>query len=165
MTEPGDAPLLYFAYGSNLNPSQMAERCPGHRVLGRARLERHTIRFRGYGRDWEGAVATVEPDVRSTVWGALFELTTEHLTRLDEYEGYDGPGAPTNLYDRVLVTVVPEGRDLVHALTYVMRPHDEGVPSRIYVETILEGMRHHGLPADAIERLASAADALRGTSP
>jgi gamma-glutamylcyclotransferase (GGCT)/AIG2-like uncharacterized protein YtfP len=146
--------LPYFAYGSNLNPAQMEERCPGHRVLGRARLDRHTIQFRGYGRDWEGAVATIEPHDGETVWGALFELTAEHYATLDEYEGYDGPGVSTNLYDRVAILVVREADGSeVSALTYVMRPDAEGRPSRIYRDAILAGMKHHGLPRDTIAAL------------
>src|SRR2546423_13507383 len=123
---------LYFAYGSNLNPAQMAARCPGHRVVGRASLEGHALKFRGYGRDWAGAVGTVEPEPGSTVWGALFELTPEHYTVLDEYEGFDAPGAASNLYDRVEVAVRREDGGIERCLTYVIRPLPEGLPSKAY---------------------------------
>jgi gamma-glutamylcyclotransferase (GGCT)/AIG2-like uncharacterized protein YtfP len=144
---------LYFAYGSNLNPEQMAHRCPGHRVLGRASLPGHVLRFRGYGRDWEGAVGTVEPSPGSTVWGALFELTAEHYATLDEYEGYDGPGAASNLYDRVFVEVLREDGASVRCLTYVIRPLPEGLPSRAYRDAIVAGLRHHGLPESYVAEL------------
>ena len=144
---------LYFAYGSNLNPVQMAARCPGHRVVGRASLPGYALRFRGYGRDWAGAVGTVEPAPGGIVWGALFELTPEHYATLDEYEGYDGPGRDSNLYDRVKIEVTREDGSLVRVLTYVIRPHAEGLPSRAYRDAIVAGMRHHGLPEEYVRAL------------
>jgi gamma-glutamylcyclotransferase (GGCT)/AIG2-like uncharacterized protein YtfP len=141
---------LYFAYGSNLDPVQMEERCPGHRVVGRAVLRGHTLRFRGYGRDWEGAVATVEPAPGRDVHGVVFALTGAHYASLDGYEGCDGPAADSNLYDRVSTQVELERGDLVEVQTYVMRRHAEGAPSRSYRDAIVRGMRHHGLPAVAI---------------
>ena len=148
---------LYFAYGSNLNPAQMAARCPGHRVVGRASLPGYALRFRGYGRDWAGAVGTVEPLAGSIVHGVLFELTAEHYATLDEYEGYDGPGAASNLYDRVEIEVVREDGTPVRALTYVIRPLEEGLPSRAYRDAIVAGLRHHGLPEEYVARLERAA--------
>jgi cation transport regulator ChaC len=151
--------LPYFAYGSNLNPRQMAERCPGHRVIARAVLPDHALRFRGYGRDWAGAVATVEPAEGSVVRGVLFELTPAHYATLDEYEGYDGPGAATNLYERVVRTVVREDGVAVRTLTYAMVPAEEGLPSRRYRDAILEGMLHHHIAKESIESLRAAATA------
>ena len=146
---------LYFAYGSNLEPVQMAARAPGHRVVGRAVLPGHAVRFRGWGRDWAGAVATVEPAPGHDVHGVVFELTAAHYASLDAYEGYDGPDGADNLYDRVPVRVRLEGGREVEALTYVMRPEPEGPPSPRYRDAILAGMRHHGLPAAAIAGIAA----------
>jgi len=148
-------PPLYFAYGSNLNPLQMAARCPGHKVLGRASLPGYTLRFRGYGRDWAGAVGTVEPAPGQVVHGVLFELTPEHYATLDEYEGYDGPGAASNLYDRVEIEVVREDGTAVRCLTYVIRPLEEGLPSSAYRDAIVAGLRHHGLPPEYIAAVSS----------
>jgi gamma-glutamylcyclotransferase (GGCT)/AIG2-like uncharacterized protein YtfP len=153
---PGDEPA-YFAYGSNLNPTQMEDRCPGHRVVGRAVLHDHALDFRGHGRDWAGAVATVEPCPGSVVHGVVFALTREHYDALDHYEGCEGPGAPGNLYDRVPVRVELEAGGTLDVLTYVMRPRPAGAPSRRYREAILAGMRHHGLPASAIAELEAVA--------
>jgi gamma-glutamylcyclotransferase (GGCT)/AIG2-like uncharacterized protein YtfP len=152
MTTNGKHPL-YFAYGSNLNPTQMAARCPGHVVVGRASVPGYSLRFRGYGRDWAGAVGTIEPAPGQVVHGVLFELTPAHYTTLDEYEGYDGPGLPSNLYDRVEIEVVSESGEKVQALTYVIRPRAEGLPSRAYRDTIVIGLRHHGLPDEYVRGL------------
>jgi arsenate reductase len=144
---------LYFAYGSNLEPVQMAHRAPGHRVVGRAVLPGHVLRFRGYGRDWKGAVATIEPEPGRDVHGVVFAVTPEHYASLDGYEGYDGPGRAGNLYERVPARVVLEDGGEISVHTYVMRRDPEGAPSRRYRDAIVAGMRHHGLPAAAIAAL------------
>ena len=149
------APALYFAYGSNLEPVQMAARCPGHRVVGRAVLHDHGLGFRGWGRDWAGAVATIEPAPGSRVHGVVFALSAAHYAALDAYEGYDGAGAASNLYDRIGVVVEMEDGRRVDVETYAMRPGREpaGAPSTHYRDAILAGMRHHGLSAEAIAAL------------
>ena len=99
---PAPPPLpVYFAYGSNLEPDQMRARCPGSRVLCRAILPDHVLVFRGFSRDWEGAVATVEPAPGEVVHGVVFEVTPADVESLDRYEGYLGPQHAANLYDRV----------------------------------------------------------------
>ena len=40
--------FLYFAYGSNMNPSRMAKRCPGAIALGGAVLLNHRLAERLY---------------------------------------------------------------------------------------------------------------------
>lgn len=149
-----ERPSLYFAYGSNLNPLQMASRCPGHKVVGRASLADYALLFRGYGRDWAGAVGTVEPLAGAVVHGAVFELTPVHYATLDEFEGYDGPGADSSLYAPVLVTVELEDAGASQCVTYVMRADPEGLPSRAYLSAILDGLRHHALPDTYIAALA-----------
>ena len=155
MQSGGVQPPLYFAYGSNLEPAQMAARCPGHHVIGRAVLPDHRLNFRGYGRDWAGAEATIEPSLGARVYGVVFAITAVHYASLDAYEGYDGPGAASNLYDRIVVQVEMEDGSTVAVETYAMRPGREpaGAPSARYRDAILAGMRHHGLSAEAIAAL------------
>ena len=49
---------LYLAYGSNMNQTQMAFRCPTAKVVGTSELKGYELLFKGGRR---GAVATVEP--------------------------------------------------------------------------------------------------------
>ncbi len=51
---------LYFAYGSNINLDQMAQRCPEAEVVGPVTLPDHELLFRYSG------VATIRP--KRTVW-------------------------------------------------------------------------------------------------
>ena len=50
---------LYFAYGSNINLEQMADRCPAAEVVGTAVLDGYELLFRGKRSGY--GVATIEP--------------------------------------------------------------------------------------------------------
>ncbi len=153
--------MLYFAFGSNLNPRQMSERCPGHAVVGVAFLPDHRLEFRGRSERWGGAVATMVASHATVVWGVLYDVTEDHIRSLDSYEGFRGPGDQHNMYEREWVTVdlarpfdgsIPRR---VRALTYVGRFGGAGPPSRRYLDTILEGARHHRLPEEYVEKLCA----------
>ena len=50
---------LYFAYGSNLDLEQMAQRCPDAEIVGPVRLENYELRFRGSGAILSVYIATM----------------------------------------------------------------------------------------------------------
>ena len=56
---------LYFAYGSNINLDQMAQRCPDAQVVGPVTLENYELLFHGNLRG--AGVATIAPREGSTV--------------------------------------------------------------------------------------------------
>ena len=154
------APTIhYFAYGSNLDDAQMRHRCPDHEVVGPAKLEGYRLLFQGNSDRWRGAVATVSPAVDRVVWGVLFLLSEDDLRALDEYEGYKGAANPSTLYDREEVRVRTAVGVEVPALTYLMRPHAEGKPSRLYLDTITNGAANHGLPREYVAQLSKTATA------
>ena len=72
---------LYFAYGSNLSLSQMAERCPNSYYVGRAILQDHRwqINNRGY--------ANVVPDCGFNVHGLVYLVSAADEATLDKKEG------------------------------------------------------------------------------
>ena len=72
---------LYFAYGSNMDASAMARRCPRSKALGPARLLRHRLAVMREG--W----LTIARDPRSAVHGVLWELALADVPALDRYEG------------------------------------------------------------------------------
>ena len=152
--------MLYFAYGSNLNPEQMAQRCPDHTVVGLAALRDHKLAFPLTSHDWGGGVASVATAHGSTVWGVVFDLSDAHLAALDSYEGFQGPGDQHNLYDREGVYVDltrPDDGSIprrVRAQIYLARPSNPAPPSRRYLEAILAGARAHRLPEEYIAALA-----------
>ncbi|MDX2258838.1 MAG: gamma-glutamylcyclotransferase family protein [Hyphomicrobiaceae bacterium] len=130
---------LYFAYGSNMSPRQMARRCPGARAIGRASLAgwRFIINTRG--------AANIVPSRQTPaayVAGVLWRIDVAHIVLLDQWEGVaDG------IYRRLLVTVVLPcgGRRL--AFTYVDARRWPGRPKPAYLEAaVLVGARAFALP-------------------
>ena len=103
---------LYFAYGSNINLEQMAQRCPDAEVVGPVVLEDYELLFRG-NRAGCG-VATIEPLPGSQVHGLLWKLTPECERSLDFYEGYP------RLYGKDDVTVRASDGQELSVMAYIM---------------------------------------------
>jgi len=80
--------MYYFAYGSNLDVSQMRERCPEADPVDTAVLRDHALAFGGHSPNWEGAPATVVPDDGAHVPGLVYELPFDEIRILDYYEGH-----------------------------------------------------------------------------
>ena len=111
--------MFYFAYGSNLNQTQMTKRCPGSRPLYFAELEdmKFVINARG--------VATVVPEKGSNVKGIIWEISKRNEISLDLYEGVS-----QNLYKKEVMSCVGNGK-AVDALVYVANEQKLGAPRQI----------------------------------
>lgn len=134
---------LYFSYGSNLNLTQMANRCPSSIPLERAELLNYHLLFRG---DEEGGWATIEPKRGKNVPGALWAISEEDFATLDRYEDF-----PT-LYTRGAVEVITEQGKKKTAVTYWMLPHyKKAIPSKRYLNTIYEGYRDFQLDPSRLQ--------------
>jgi len=151
--------MLYFSFGSNLDPDQMRARCPAHRVVGAAVLRDHKLVFPLFSEGWGGGVASVQLSHGNDVWGVLFELTEEDMRALDGYEGFHAPGDAHNLYERdpIWVDLVrPEDGSVprrVRAWTYLAHTANPTRPSRRYIDAIVRGARAHKLPDDYVAQL------------
>jgi gamma-glutamylcyclotransferase (GGCT)/AIG2-like uncharacterized protein YtfP len=138
---------LYFAYGSNMDPNQMASRCPGAVSIGSARLAGYELAFVWDSPGWGGGVATVIPSSGREVWGVLWDLTAGHIEALDRYEG-----VAIHAYVREHLNVETDD-GVVNALIYLATDTREKPPSRRYVDALIRGAKAHGLPADYVEQL------------
>jgi AIG2-like family len=150
--------MIYFAYGSNMDPEQMRRRCPGHKVLGRAFLPDYALCFPRRSPVRKCATAGITRADGEGVWGVLYELDAFDQTRLHVAEGYV-PGGPAGLnrhtVEFVEVRGGPEGARLT-AYTYLARPDKSGaLPSEDYLDHLLRGAEHHRLPQDYVEKLWS----------
>ncbi|KAK2008104.1 hypothetical protein LZ32DRAFT_540653 [Colletotrichum eremochloae] len=85
------SPRLYFAYGSNLSPTQMALRCPSSVPVGMAHLAGYTfiINSRGYANVVRTAPENdaSAPPMESGVYGVLYILPATDEATLDRCEG------------------------------------------------------------------------------
>lgn len=141
----------YFAYGSNLDPVQMKRRCPGSEALGRAVLPGYRLCYPVSSHsDWGGGVAGIEPAAGHDVHGVVYRVTDGDLAALDEYEAID-----IGMYRRDRVEVLAEGGGPMTVWTYFAIPDPAGPtpPSRVYLEAIARGARHHGLPEAYVLKL------------
>ncbi len=75
-----EAKKYYIAYGSNLSRQQMAQRCPGAKIVGGAVLKGWQLLF--------GYYATVEPAEGKGTPVLVWEITSAQEQQLDEYEDY-----------------------------------------------------------------------------
>jgi gamma-glutamylcyclotransferase len=144
------APLAYFAYGSNLSLRQMRDRCPTAVAMSPAILEHHRLVFPRHSESWNGGVAGIEPEQGGSVHGAIYKLQQSDLDALDDYEGIaDGQ------YTRNVVQVISPDGSAIKVITYFACRENktEVAPSRKYLETILEGARDHQLPTEWIDWL------------
>ena len=156
---PGDGTIWYFAYGSNLAPSTFVGR------RGMAPLHAHPACLDDFSLCFdlpvgpgERGVANLLASPGSRIWGVAYRIRIADADRLDRTEGVD-----RGYYRRTAVTVRRMApADPLEAFTY-QSPH--GVvgrkPSARYIGIILEGARHHALPAEWIaylEALARAVD-------
>jgi hypothetical protein len=134
--------LLYFAFASNMDTVQMAERCDGAEYLGVAALADHRFRIgrRGY--------ATVVAEPGATVYGVLWDLLPHHEAALDVYEGIRH-----GLYRKVSLTVRTAKNQDRPALVYVAGDSTVGKAVRGYMEKVVAAAEGHGLPAAYLDEL------------
>jgi len=123
---------LYLAYGSNMNKTQMAKRCPGAKVLGKTYLENWALTLPHY--------ANIERSEGKKTPAVVWEITSKNEKALDRYEGY--PYA----YDKLNMIVNVDGKRM-SAMAYVMTAEYKNYaekPYSGYLAQILQGYRDAG---------------------
>ncbi len=134
----------YFAFGSNLDAEQMAQRCPSSRALFRARLRDHRLDFTYFSSHWWGGAADAVPHSGKSVWGIIYELRTAELAQLDRYEAG---------YRRVLLSV-EDDRGSPHTVVSYSVPRKLSFrPTADYVLRMLDWGERWNLPREYLEDL------------
>jgi gamma-glutamylcyclotransferase (GGCT)/AIG2-like uncharacterized protein YtfP len=138
---------IYAAYGSNMDPEQMLERCPHSPFAGTGWIKGWRLTFGGEDIGWEGALATVVEDPNGTVFVALYDISPFDEERLDEWEGAD-----TDVYRRIHVRVSTLDGDIL-AWTYVLDAYEGGLPSARYLGLLAEAAEKAGAPDEYVSEL------------
>jgi len=139
--------VLYAAYGSNLDPRQMAHRCPHSPLRSTGWLTGWRITFGGEG--WDGALPTLVEDSGSQIFVALYDVTDADEASLDSWEGAD-----QGLYRKVRVRVATlEGEQL--AWVYVLDDFEGGTPSALTLGILADAAEAADAPADYVADLRS----------
>jgi gamma-glutamylcyclotransferase (GGCT)/AIG2-like uncharacterized protein YtfP len=109
----------YFAFASNLNKKQMAERCPGCKPKFTATLPNYKLIFTGWSKEWKGGFASIKPFRGEKVAGAVYEISDINLKQLDRSQGYPA------IYNRFNVVVWTDTGEPVEAFTYIKREQSD----------------------------------------
>lgn len=138
---------LYAAYGSNMDPEQMLQRCPSSPSAGTGWLRDWRLTFGGEDLGWEGALAAIVPDPGSAVFVVLYDLAEADEHALDSWEGAD-----IGLYTKIRVRVdTLDGQVL--AWLYALRAYEGGLPSARYLGVIADAAEKAGAPTDYVKDL------------
>jgi gamma-glutamylcyclotransferase (GGCT)/AIG2-like uncharacterized protein YtfP len=138
---------LYAAYGSNMDPAQMRERCPHSPVAGTGWIRGWRLTFGGEHLGWEGALATLVPDHFDDVFVALYDATRTDERALDAWEGADH-----GLYRKIRVMVHTLSGDVL-AWVYVLDAFEGGLPSARYLGVLADAAETAGAPEDYVAAL------------
>jgi gamma-glutamylcyclotransferase (GGCT)/AIG2-like uncharacterized protein YtfP len=137
--------VLYAAYGSNLDPAQMAERCPHSPLRGTGWLQGWRLTFGGEG--WDGPLPTVVEQPDEHVFVGLYDVTAPDEQALDIWES-----ANSGLYEKVRVRVETlEGEQ--GAWVYVLHDFEGGLPSARTLGILADAAEAAGAPKDYLDEL------------
>ena len=142
----------YFAYGSNMNPEQMAERCAAARVVCWACLPGYRLAFYGRNRVWDGGQETVVQEAGGHVWGVLYELSFGDAASLDVWSSVRLDGGGAYFHYPVLVGDAA-GREHTAVLYKKDVLGPPVPPSSQYLAHIVAGAAANGLPDVYVEYL------------
>ena len=138
---------LYAAYGPNMDPRLMSERCPSSPLRGTGWLLGWRLSFGGEEFGWDGALATVVEDPLEQVFVALYDVRGPDRDRLDDLES-----ASTGLYLRTRVRIATlDGEQL--AWTYVLAAYEGGLPSASYLGLLVGAAEAADAPEDYVAAL------------
>lgn len=134
----GDVPVYYFAYGMLTDPQIMQ----GIELVGVGELKNFEYEMFAY--------ANVYPNPGHSVFGCLWAIDRQVISRLDQTEGYP------SLYDRRTYPVVCNGQKYA-AEVYIMTPQTREEmwneqPTQGYINRIVRGYQNAGVPMLQLER-------------
>jgi len=138
---------LYAAYGSNMDPAQMAERCPHSPRRGSGWLDGWRLAFGGEDIGWDGAMATVSEEAGEHVFVVLYELSAADETSLDQWDGVS-----LGYYRKAKVRVATADGEVL-AWLYVLNAYEGGLPAARYLGIMADAAEAAGAPDDYVTSL------------
>lgn len=128
--------IMYFAYGSNMNPARMMARSMRFTRREFAVLHDYRLLFNKKATDGDYSYANIEPAPGSVVEGVLYEFPEEDLAHLDIAESWP------EQYIRTKVQVINRAGECIVATVYIAHPRRtaEGfLPTVAYMQHLLAG--------------------------
>ena len=136
--------MKYFAYGSNMDETQMKERCPDSVLLDKAVLDDYKIAFTIFSPKRQCGCADIIQAKGERVWGLLYEVSVSDLEKLDKFEGHP------EKYKRLQVNVTDDSGTTHLVETYqVFKKEAEFIkPSKHYLGIMQEAARKFNFPTE-----------------
>jgi hypothetical protein len=138
---------LYAAYGTNLDPARMVERCPHSPLATTGWLTGWRLTFGGEDLGWDGALSTIVEDPLEQVFVAVYDVTREDEQDLDSWEAAD-----SGLYRKTRVRVATLTGELL-TWTYVLDAYEGGLPSASYLGMLADAAEAADAPTDYVAAL------------
>ncbi|CAN5435888.1 gamma-glutamylcyclotransferase [soil metagenome] len=138
---------MYAAYGTNLDPARMSERCPHSPLQTTGWLEGWRLTFGGEEHGWDGALSTIVQDPFEQVFVAVYDVPDQDESALDEWEQAD-----SGLYRKTKVRISTMAGEVV-AWTYVLDAFEGGLPSAVTLGILADAAEAADAPADYVGAL------------
>jgi gamma-glutamylcyclotransferase (GGCT)/AIG2-like uncharacterized protein YtfP len=138
---------MYAAYGSNMDPAQMAQRCPHSPQRGSGWLQDWRLTFGAEDLGWEGALATVVEAGGQHVFVVLYEMNEADEAALDMWDG-----VTLGYYRKFKVRIATLDGDVL-AWLYVLNGYEGGLPSARYLGILADAAESAGAPSDYVADL------------
>ena len=74
--------FLYFSFGSYMSSARIHQFCPSAKFVSIGQVCGKHVKFCGWSDSWKGAGSTMV-DGGEGVWGVVWRVGQEHITRLD----------------------------------------------------------------------------------
>lgn len=139
---------IYAAYGSNMHPEQMMQRCPHSPLAGTGWLEGWRLTFGGGDIGWEGALATVVEEPGSRVFVVLYDVSEDDERSLDRWEGSE-----LGIHRKIRLRVQTDAGESELAWLYVLDAYEGGLPSARYLGVMAEAAEIAGAPHEYVQDL------------
>ena len=138
---------FYAAYGTNMDPGLMSERCPHSPLETTGWLIGWRLTFGGEEHGWDGALPTIVEDPLEQVFVAVYDVSKEDESALDSWEAAD-----SGLYRKTKVRISTLAGEMV-VWTYVLDAYEGLLPSASYVGVLAEAAEAADAPDDYVLRL------------
>jgi hypothetical protein len=138
---------LYAAYGTNMDPARMGERCPHSPLQTTGWLTGWRLTFGGEEHGWDGALPTIVQDPLEQVFVAIYDVSPQDEPTLDSWEAAD-----TGLYRKTKVRVATMTGSMV-TWTYVLDAYEGGLPSASFLGVLASAAEAADAPDDYVAAL------------
>ena len=142
------APIITFAYGSNMPKARIRARCPSAVAMGVAELRGYELRWHKISNDGSGKADIVQSNSEgASVFGVLYQISPDDKAALDSAEGL-GHG-----YQEVQVVVLHKVAATTVTAYKATKTNPKLKPYTWYKALAAFGAREHELPEPYIAHI------------